>query len=92
MLPSAYVCVAISCSQHDLHVCLLQVLQGILDQPQAGRGAIEKQSVRAQALLMLAKVHKVCPVCLQRMVQSVSYLVHIQGIIDQSASHDFESL
>ena len=37
----------------------LQVLQGILDQPQEGSGAIERQSVRAQALLMLAKVHKV---------------------------------
>ena len=37
----------------------LQVLQGILDQPQEGSGALERQSVRAKALLMLAKVYKV---------------------------------
>lgn len=54
----------LTCTRFDSVHWSLQVLQGILDQPQEGSGAIEKQSVRAQALLMQAKVHKVCnPVC-----------------------------
>lgn len=48
-------------------VFVLQVLQGILDQALEGSGAVEKQSVCAQALLMMAKVCKVCFTCLTRL-------------------------
>ena len=58
-------------------VWFLQVLQGILDQAQEGSGAVEKQSVRAQALLMLAKVYKVCFTCFIRLDVSHKYFLKV---------------
>ena len=57
--------------------CFLQVLQGILDQAQEGSGAIEKQSVCAQALLMLAKVYKVCLTCLTCLDESLKWFLTV---------------